>query len=689
MSQSLDVRTVADVLDAIHSVTAATLSSSQKFVPAIHNERARLAEHDASPSAHGVDNPQSALCAAFAVAAASGIGTAPSVKKLADDIGGHAATLADIARLQDAFGFNIETVNAVLTSREVTLTQRETAVATFLGAVATLRDEVENGSYGGGGGSPVSLPTLSGPDQIGIGLSAEYTLFCIGSAIEGATIASFEVTFAGGEMQTVPAVGGMAAATVTAPAETAEGSVLTLSVVAVDSSGFRSKEATKEVTAIQYVVQAPSLTTPAPGGYVSPASVAFVTSAFAVVGPTDTHAASRFKLTSDTDGTVIAYDSGRTTSDLTTHTANLSAAKLTPGATYYAWAQHEGASLGIGSWSNPVAIVAASVVTPQITSPSEGAEISPSNVTVTTTAFAVIGGITDTHASTDWRITSDAAGETVIAEALASADLTSHVFASPAVTRGQTYYLWARHRGTACGAGAWAKARVSIQQGVTTPSGRLLYLNETGDGIVMEHQFTKDGSTAKFVIALAKDRTKKKFGTYGTDMPGLTNYAVADTSGTWYLDGKSNNNVITKTDAQMRSAWSASIDDNTAKQNCDVWMTKNSTTDTQGIVGVPAVAYCRSVTVGGVACDLPNIQELMLIRLEADAIDALDPTVAQYPTYALGSANTAGFWSFGGPSYAFSSTEYDSHTMRHVHSVGNCLNAHKNNECCVAPVREL
>ena len=87
MSQTLDVKTSVDVLDAVHAVAATALSSSQEFVPAIHNERARLAEHDASPSAHGVDDPQSALCAAFAVAAASGIGTAPSVKKLADEIG--------------------------------------------------------------------------------------------------------------------------------------------------------------------------------------------------------------------------------------------------------------------------------------------------------------------------------------------------------------------------------------------------------------------------------------------------------------------------------------------------------------------------------------------------------------------------------------------------------------------------
>lgn len=693
MSQTLDVKTSADVLDAVHAVTAAALSSSQEFVPAIRNERARLAEHDASASAHGIDNSESALCTTFAAVAASGVGNAQAVKKLVGNIGQHATTLADIALIQNTFGTDIAAFSILLASRETDLTRMGTAVTTFSTGVTALREEAENGSHGGGG-SPVSLPTLSGPDRIGIGLSAEYNLFCIGSAIEGATIASFEVTFAGGTAQTVSAVNGMATATVTAPEGTAEGTALTLSVVAVDSSGFRSKEAAKEVTAIQYVVQAPSLTAPAPGAYVSPVSVAFVTSAFAVVGPTDTHAASRFKITSDADGAVIVYDSGRTTTDLTTHTADLSAAKLTPGATYYAWAQHEGTSLGIGSWSNPVAIVAASVVTPQLTSPSESAVISPSNITVTTTAFAVIGGIIDTHASTDWRITSDAAGETVIAEALASADLTSHVFASPAVTRGQAYYLWARHRGTACGAGAWTKVQVSIK---ATRHGEILYDTNGQPAAVITGSYasrgaepwTIRGKQVWIAVALAAIRgvsltwglnSVSDNSTNTTDIPSIENPGT-----NWKL---APNNTAADGSGAYVSAQST-------EAHMDQSLTYSQTVkDSEGLTdailghhgGMKAAAHCRTLTLADLGkMDLPSIDVLMRIYQARTLIDAADPTASTNASKKLEN------WSFGSVdgAYVWSASESVRNAAWYVNSNGTVSTYFKCNQFGVVPVLEI
>lgn len=694
MPQMLDVKTSADVLDAVHAVTSAALSSSREFVPAIHNERARLAAHDASASAHGVDNPESALCRALVAVASSGVGNAQAVKKMAGNVGQHAITLADIALIQNTFGTDAAAFSALLSSRETDLTRMGTAVTTFSTGVTELREEAENGSHGGSD-SPVSLPTLSGPAQIGIGLSAEYTLFCIGSAIEGATIASFEVTFAGGTAQTVSAVNGMATATVTAPEGTAEGTALTLSVVAVDSSGFRSKEAAKEVTAIQYVVQAPSLTTPAPGAYVSPASVAFVTSAFAVVGPTDTHAASRFKITSDADGAAIVYDSGRTTTDLATHTANLSAAKLTPGATYYAWAQHEGASLGVGSWSNPVAIVAASVVTPQITSPSESAVISPNNITVTTTAFAVIGGITDTHASTDWRITSDAAGETVIAEALASADLTSHVFASPAVTRGQTYYLWARHRGTGCGAGAWAKVRVSIK---ATRHGEILYDTSGQPAAVITGSYASGGAEpwnirgrkVWLAVALASKRgVSKAWGadttsgstTNNTDITTIENpifkgkLATSNTT----ADGSGEYVSSQSTEAHMDASFTYSQTVKDSEGLTDAILAYNSS--------MQAAQFCRKITLADLGkMDLPSIDVLMRIYQARPLIDALDTTAAANTAKKLESWD---FGSFGNPHVVWSASESMSLKAWTVFSTGALFEYTKGGVFGVVPALEI
>ena len=534
-----------------------------------------------------------------------------------------------------------------------------------------------------------TIPTITGGDNAPIGIVSSYTFSSI-CGLQNGIITSFEFTFNGSTLS-VSASENSATAQITVPAGTAVGTEFTLEVMAIDNYGGSTKKATKVLTAISACVSAPTLTAPAANAYVSPTSITFTTSDFATVGATDTHAASRYKVTSDAAGSVVVYDSGRTTSGKTTFTGTLTTA-LTPGTTYYAFAQHEGAKLGVSGWSAAVPVVASSVLAPSITAPVEAAEVVYSGgITVTTSAFSCAGGVSDTHASTDWKITSDAAGNTVVAQAAASSDKTSHTFTGLTLTDGTTYYLFARHNGTACGSGPWSAARsFKAKKGVTTASGRLLYRHSSGMGTVME--FT-DGTPRKVVVLDAKYRTKKKFGTYGLDMPNLTNYATANTHGDWDIDNDgdydANTNNPQMTDAQLNAAWINSIDAKTAKQNCDEWMTKTSYTDSQSIVGVPAVQYCRSVTVDGVACDLPNIQTLMRMQCEANAIDALDPTVAQYPTYALGTANTSGFWNFGGTTAAWSSTEYSSYCVRYMDCNGQCSDARKDIECGVAPVLEI
>ena len=694
MAQTTTSPTSLDVLDGVNTTIASVLTTTQGMAGKIHKGNARIMAHNKAPSAHGISDATSPLRVSLTHIVAGSIAESTSVKDVQASIAKNAATLSEVEESQTGFLTAYTSLEATVSDREQTLADLNVGITGAVKNVSDLRTDVENGAYGGGSGSPVSLPTLSGPDRIGIGLSAEYTLFCIGSAIDGATIASFEVTFAGGTAQTVSAVNGMATATVTAPEGTAEGTALTLSVVAIDSSGFRSKEAAKEVTAIQYVVQAPSLTAPAPGAYVSPVSVAFVTSAFAVVGPTDTHAASRFKITSDADGAVIVYDSGRTTTDLATHTANLSAAKLTPGATYYAWAQHEGSSLGIGSWSNPVAIVAASVVTPQITSPSESAVISPSNITVTTTAFAVIGGIIDTHASTDWRITSDAAGETVIAEALASADLTSHVFASPAVTRGQAYYLWARHRGTACGAGAWTKVQVSIK---ATRHGEILYDTNGQPAAVITGSYasrgaepwTIRGKQVWIAVALAAIRgvsltwglnSVSDNSTNTTDIPSIenpgTNWKLA--SNNTAADGSGPYVSTQSTESHMDASFTYSQAVKGSEGLTDAILAYNGS--------MQAAAYCRTITLADLGkMDLPSIDVIMRIYQSRTVIDSLDITVA---------ANTAkklSNWGFGSAYgvHVWSASEYNSTSAWIVHENGAPTSSGKHSQIGVVPALEI
>ena len=93
---------------------------------------------------------------------------------------------------------------------------------------------------------------------------------------------------------------------------------------------------------------------------------------------------------------------------------------------------------------------------PSLASPAAGASVvwNDAGISLTSSAFADELGI-DTHKSTDWKITSDAGGNSVIAQAMNSQDRTEHTVAVGdlgAVTNGATLYLWVRHHGNLLGA---------------------------------------------------------------------------------------------------------------------------------------------------------------------------------------------------------------------------------------------
>ena len=89
-------------------------------------------------------------------------------------------------------------------------------------------------------------------------------------------------------------------------------------------------------------------------------------------------------------------------------------------------------------------------------------------------------------------------------------------------------------------------------------------------------------------------------------------------------------------------------------------------------------------------CDLPNIQQLMRIYVEADFIDSLDPTITLYPTKALGLRNPNGFWKFSETSnLAVSSTDYSKTNIRIISSAQGCSNISKSNTLNVIPILEI
>lgn len=355
----------------------------------------------------------------------------------------------------------------------------------------------------------------------------------------------------------------------------------------------------------------------------------------------------------------------------------------------YVRIMYEGDALGTSEWSDAVQMTVGTINNPMLTSPAAGATVFNS-VTIVTSAFSVPSGVSDTHASTDWKITSDAEGAYIVMQALNSPNKTSHTFSNFTFTMGNTYYLWARHNGTTYGTGQWSKGRaVVLKQGVITPGGRILYRHASNKGTVMEFN---DGKPRSVLVLDAQYRDKRVWGAYNYDMPSLTNYTTMNSRNDWFLNtsnGPNINAATAMTDAQVNALWVNSIDANTSRQNCDLWMSRNEQSDAQGISGVPAVAYARSVTVDGKPCDVPNIQTLMRVFLEANELDNLDPTVATNKTKAFGVQNSIGFWDSMGTATTCSSTEQGNYSVRRVFGYGLCSATHKNGECYVVLVQEL
>lgn len=431
-------------------------------------------------------------------------------------------------------------------------------------------------------------------------------------------------------------------------------------------------------------VETPTITSPTGNEILQP-SFAVTGTAFTAFG-TDALEAVTIQVAKDSKFTDTIYDQREVTTS-TTRTVSVPPQAGSPA--LYVRMRYEGHALGTSDWSDVVKITVSPVLAPAITSPAAGITVYNA-VTVVASPLALADGTTDSHASTDWKLTSDAAGKNIVVQALKASGTVSHTFAGFEFTAGNTYYLWARHNGTTYGAGPWSEPRtVKIEIG-NTPGGRYLYRHSSNKGSVVEFF---DGQLRKVLILDAVYRDRRKWGTYEYDMPNLKNYGTANKGGNWDIDGDGDFDAATNppvmTDAQINTVWVNSIDEKTARQNCDEWMTMNTSTDSSGVLGVPAVAYARSVFVNEQACDVPNIQTLMRIMCDADVFDALDPTVAANPTKALGSQNPGGFWGCMGINLAFSSTEASSNSMRYVNNVGRCQSGNKRSLFFITPVLEL
>lgn len=101
-------------------------------------------------------------------------------------------------------------------------------------------------------------------------------------------------------------------------------------------------------------------------------------------------------------------------------------------------------------------IQAAGVNTPTNSTPANGATNQDGTVTLTASAFSWLG-LSDTHASSDWQIATDA-GFTSIVQSQTASTVNKTSWTVLGLSTSQTYYWRVRYNGTANGTSAWSTA---------------------------------------------------------------------------------------------------------------------------------------------------------------------------------------------------------------------------------------
>ena len=208
---------------------------------------------------------------------------------------------------------------------------------------------------------------------------------------------------------------------------------------------------------------------------------------------------------------------------------------------------------------------------------------------------------------------------------------------------------------------------------------RKLYRHSSNEGSVIEFDYW--GTWTKLFVADAKYRgLNLAYDTAAKPHNGLQLF-VTSACFNGSRDDCTEALPYNKDDAWIQSTYEALKKDGTAKSNTDKLMAYSTT---------QAAHHCRDQNIPGVGqLDLPNIYELIVLYLESDNIDALDPTVESNRDKALGMMNTNGRFYFGGRGSVWSTTGYNSRYAWSVGHYGAVVRPAQVDIKGVVPVKEL
>ena len=213
----------------------------------------------------------------------------------------------------------------------------------------------------------------------------------------------------------------------------------------------------------------------------------------------------------------------------------------------------------------------------------------------------------------------------------------------------------------------------------TLPSGRKIYRHSSNQGSVIEFDYW--GSPMKLFVAdakyrgldLAYDTSYRPHGNPQLSVPGSYFNGYADNDGAALS--------YTKNDSWIQSRYATLRNDGTAKSSTDKLM---------GHATTQAAHHCRTQNISGVGeLDLPNLYELIILYLESDNIDALDPTASSNRDKALGKMNMHGRFGFNNSGAVWSSTEGSTGNAWPVYYDGRAVHYSQSGYFGVVPVKEL
>lgn len=196
--------------------------------------------------------------------------------------------------------------------------------------------------------------------------------------------------------------------------------------------------------------------------------------------------------------------------------------------------------------------------------------------------------------------------------------------------------------------------QITTSSNIVSPTGEELRLNDTGDGVLCWYTDPYDSVRKCMAISLANQRQKCEWmasPSNNLDITGLTNLA-------------------------------SGYDPYTAKHNTDVI---EAFVDDLAIIPDNAAGRAREAHIAGVACSLPNKQQLEIIWKVRNIVDSLDTTASANPTKKLSN------WGFDVNDnwYCWSSSEHNNGSAWCISSSNVAYYANKYDFYGVIPILEL